>query len=506
MKAEFDAWLGVPMDTLQIVYHLNGHESQDSRMGVTEHWTQRHNPYLGKSVPQVLMRKPPPSVSVFFASSFVNRSTGCLVVTAAPGSDDEDPGAMRFLKDLMAEFKPEDVFHLQTALLIGDEVPCKLALRLTPNTFSLDTPYTCCVGHAVISYAASVLKERGPTDLPWWFRRPLQDVEVASKHTGFFDYHHGRRFRKLMLPLHTVMLQDTLRRVMKNKPGNTWNHQVLDVFLAAPKSALRVFFSTDYLVVEVFSFFNDWIEAEPMRRDVVICHLRRMLLDVVPFDLRGRVLDGVRDYLDMNTFDETAQIALARCMLEHNAGVRKIVRQAVGKCWFATTLVCEFSGLAVSTDAITGVLDICRGALATEFYFPSNRDKFLVDMEAIRDDYPLQFGKRLLPTPRVPFDSSASLTIQHRLRLLRLNVSPLKYFNPQCLLTHRHNPVMVWSEADLKFEEYIFQLVLAEGIPQEDLLLDCLGTFFKEFQHVLATDSAGFEIIELMEHDSKMHL
>ena len=42
--------LGVSLDSLRIVYEINGDFSCDTSHGVTAHWTQRHNPFLGRKV------------------------------------------------------------------------------------------------------------------------------------------------------------------------------------------------------------------------------------------------------------------------------------------------------------------------------------------------------------------------------------------------------------------------------------------------------------------------
>jgi hypothetical protein len=510
VNAELEAWLGVPDDSLQIVYLFNGIASRDSRMGVTDHWTQRHNPYLGKSIPDVLAERPPSSVGVFYAKSFMNPTIGCLVLTAAPPSAGEgDDFLTRFWRSLKASFAAADMLALLTPGLIGDEVPCHFAIRLAPNTFSLDVPYTCCEGHAIISYVAAVVSERGSSDgLSMWFKSALRDRALASTHSHFFDHSGGRKFRKLMLPLHTVVLSDTLRRVARNKQSSSWNSEVLGVFAASPASSLRKFFSTEYLVYKLFSFYETWYDNEPRHGDAITRNLRSMLFDVVPFDLRGGVLQtvhiGLADWLDAYQLHETLFSTLVRCMLQHNDAVWTVLSAALGKCWFAVGLVSEFSGLPVSRGVIALAVEACVEQLNAWFWcapaLNAAHDRFLVDLEALYDDFPAVFTRKELCTPTRPFD----VTVPHiaeRLRLLRLNVSPLQYFHPRCLLTHRHDPDAVWTEANENFEEYMLQLVL-EGVrawDDADAALEGLATFLSEFSVVLPTHSVAFQLVECLQ-------
>jgi hypothetical protein len=347
MTAEVEAWLGVPWASLRFKYVFAGEHSHDVRRYSHPHWTQRHNPFLGRNAPNTFLwgwrewhalvlghtvpRGARSASKIVFGTSSVNVGVG-VVFVATWG----ETTAAQFIRCMAHETGEEvlEIPHFRSNLLGGHV--SGVFMKLPPNSWDANTPFTCCNGHQIISYIGTHdCLEVGDS---CQYYSCLQDVHQASMHLSFTEMHEtGKWYRRVMRPfgVHSLRLAIKSMAVLENCRLD-WRMQVLPLFSVMDPTVLHAFFACKRSTRRLLDHYLHWYLRDGMN-DPLHASLSGMLSRVVPRGHNKTVFAQFNKPCYAPLLHECSE----RCI----ADTKRVVKEVLGgerRCSFASRRVCAY--------------------------------------------------------------------------------------------------------------------------------------------------------------------
>lgn len=310
------------MASLRVVYAFRGEKSTDTHAGCVEHWTQRHNPFLGKDAPPTFMQGWAEWHTLMFDDGTPSGAELASDVLFAVGGDDGARGvvfvverglttASAYLRQMAIELGLAHTDIWETVVPFsefaidgysnssehgydahGPETTA-VFLRLPSNSYSESHPFTCCDFHAMVCKLAAAPSPEASM--------VLQDVFSCSTHLAYHEI--DAAFLKMFRRHGRSVGLQTLRMRFK-----FFIRDVLYVFKCFKPDVICEFFTCQRSTLRLLRFFEQWNRWDPGH---VPFMLSPVLQTVVPEPLKLDVLmmfrdhctdDILREHVDFNIY------------------------------------------------------------------------------------------------------------------------------------------------------------------------------------------------------------
>lgn len=274
-------WLGVSMASLRVVYAFRGDTSMDTHAGCVEHWTQRHNPFLGKDAPPTFMQGWAEWHALMFDDGTPSGAELASDVLFAVGGDDGACGvvfvverglttASAYLRQMAIELGLAHTDIWETVVPFSEFAidgysnspehgydahageTTAVFLKLPPNSYREAHPFKCCDIHAMVcKLAASPTPEAAIV---------LQDVFLCSTHLAAHEI--DTAFLKLSRRHGRSVGLQTLRMGFKScmvvSSSSHWKRNLHAVFGCFQPVVIREFFACQRSTLRLLRFFERW--------------------------------------------------------------------------------------------------------------------------------------------------------------------------------------------------------------------------------------------------------
>ena len=291
---------GRAISSLRIVYEFKGDLSCDSRCGVTERWTQRQNPFMGKGlngtrVLECLRRMK--GHLVWYAKDITagaSQENGVLFslfnYKRGPRATLEEGAVESSFKELAGMLRGKHECYLYDAdpafnidgmsfsSVFGPYWPEDgvskhykgMFMVLNPTSYSRDVTLDCCELHRCISYVDSRSVSSKSVEKYWWFFAPLTWLDAACgvHDDGFYYSSRGEPYKDFV-PSELSDLEAVVMRASQFRHGSDAHLRVVSAFKRASVSARRSFFNAPaYFLTAIGSLLLAWCSRNKSRAEV----------------------------------------------------------------------------------------------------------------------------------------------------------------------------------------------------------------------------------------------